>query len=288
MYEDQLVAIARNNYFIYGIGSSSIQYFYDAGNAGTSPLENQSPAIQQFGCPAPNTVVQTEKEVILVGQSGNGEFSVWSLDGFKEKDISLNVPTIRAALASEGTNIANASAYCIRVGGQKIYLLNLTSRTLAYSFDTELWSEWCSGSSGNFIGTWGDDGPNGTAWVQSATNGNIYSVSSNAYDDAGSAFTCSIVTPKVDFGTFNRKFCHRLSLIGDVPDPTGVDNTMYVSWTDNDYYTFTSPRALSWNNDFPSLAQLGSFRRRAFKITYNKAHPIRLEGVEFDINKGNQ
>jgi hypothetical protein len=77
-------------------------------------------------------------------------------------------------------------------------------------------------------------------------------------------------------------------MIGDVPDGSGSGNVMQVSWTDNDYQTWTTARDLSFDFDFPCIAQLGNFRRRAFKFEYSQPYLLRLEAFEVDINKGNQ
>jgi hypothetical protein len=283
MYPDTVVTLSKNNNYIYAIGRTSIEYFYDAANATGTPLARQTPAVQQFGTAAADSVVQTEEDVILVGDTGSGGKTVWTINGFKAKEVGNK--WIKGILTTEGANLANATAYNIRTSGQKYYVLQLTSRTLVYNFDTDLWSEWQTGSS-NFIGANGTDGPNGTPYLQDATNGNIYTMSENVFTDNGANIVCQIITDKEDFGTINRKFMFRFSLIGDVPDSTGVDNTFYISWTDDDYNTWATDRPLSFNNDFPCIAQLGSFRRRAFRIKYSLPHLVRLEGYEVDINKG--
>ncbi|MDE3022483.1 MAG: hypothetical protein KGI54_11560 [Pseudomonadota bacterium] len=288
MYPDKIVALSKNNNYIYAVGANSIEYLYDIATSIGSPLGRQASAVQQFGCAAPATVVQTEKEVILVGETGNGGHTVWTIDGFKENEIGI--PMVKSALLNEGSALANATAHCIRVSGQKLYCINLTSRTLVYSFDTKMWSEWSSGPTGGnaFIANQGHDGPNGKAFMLDKTNGKVYSISETYFTDAGTAFECQLVTSKMDFDIMNRKFMSRLSIVGDVPDSTGTDNSITVDWTDDDYNTWSAARTLSFNYDFPVLKQLGNFRRRAFRFKYALPHLLRLEGIEVDINKGSQ
>ncbi len=288
LYPENLTALSKGTNYIYGIGSGSIEYFYDAGTATGSPLARHDTASQQFGTVAPATVVSTDKELILVGETGNGGHTVWTLDGFKEKEIGT--PAIKSVLYTEGASLPSAKAHCIRVSGQKLYVLTLTSRTLIYSFDTQLWSEWSSGAAGTaaFIGSHATDGPNGNAMILDNSGGSIYTIGEAFFTDAGAAFLCQITTPKQDFGNFNRKFMSRLSLIGDVPDANDVDNNVTVQWSDDDYRTWSSARTLSFNNDFPTMTQLGAFRRRAFRFQYSSPHLLRLEAFEVDINKGQQ
>lgn len=283
MYPDKIVALSKNNNYMYAIGSNSVEYLYDAANATGSPLARHDSAVQQFGTVSASSVVQTEKEVVFIGETGNGGHTVWTIDGFKEKEIGI--PSVKQALFAEGSTLSTAPAFCIRVATQKLYVICLTARTLVYSFDTQMWSEWQTGSS-IFTGSKGTDGPNGSAYVLDKSNGNVYLMNETLFTDAGTAFTCSIISAKLDFDSMNRKFMNRFTLVGDVPDDTLVNSAVSVQWSDDDYKTFNTARTLTFNADLPAIFQLGSFRRRAFKISYSLPYLFRIEGVEVDINKG--
>jgi len=288
MYPDTIKALTKNNNYIYAIGSDSVEYFYDAAIATGSPLQKHDSAVQQFGTVAPYSVVQTEKEVIFIGATGNGGNTVWTIDGFKEKEIGI--PMVKNAFLIEGSALPNCTAYCIRISGQKFYFIRLTTRTLVYSFDTKLWHEWSSGATGTlpFVGEFAADGPGGTAFMLNKNGGSVYTISESNYTDAGTSFMCEVVTTKIDLDTINRKFASRLAIIGDIPDGGGTENTFYVSWSDDDYVTWSAERALNYLYDFPVIKQLGAFRRRAFRIRYSLPHLVRLEGIELDYNKGQQ
>lgn len=288
MYPDTIRALSKNNNYIYAIGRGSIEYLYDAAISTGSPLARENSAVQQFGTPAPRSVIQTEKEVILVGETGNGGHTVWAIDGFKEKEIST--PAIRDILREEGSNLFDSIGSCVRVSGQKLYILKLFTRTLVYSFDTQMWSEWRSGTNGsaNFYGNYLIDGPNGSAYVLLSSGINICTMNEDIYTDLGNPINCVITTPKYDYGTLNRKTMSRLMLIGETPLPESGSNLFTVQWTDDDYQTWSAGRSITFDYDFPVITQLGNFRRRAFRIIYDSAALIRLDGLEVDINKGNQ
>lgn len=283
MYPDKIVALSKNNNYIYAIGSSSTEYLYDVANATGSPLGRHDSAVQQFGTAARDSVVQTEVEVIMIGETNNGGHTVWTIDGFKATEIGI--PAVKSALLAEGSSLKDAQAFCIRVAGQKCYAICLTNRTMVYSFDTKMWHEWGTGS-GAFLCTHAADGPNGSAYVLDKSNGKIYTMDETIFTDAGTAINCVFTSAKLDFDTINRKFMYRLSIIGDVPDSTGTDIAVSVQWSDDDYKTWSSARTLYFNADLPKIDQLGQFRRRAFKLTYSLPHLLRLEGLEVDINKG--
>lgn len=286
MYPDKLVCLTKNNNYIYAIGTGSIEYFYDAGNAPPySPLSRNDSAVQQFGTSWPNTVVQTETQVILVADTGSGSPTVWTIDGFKSKDISI--PSVQDILMAESTNLRNATAFVARTMGQKFYVICLTTRTLVYSFTNDMWSEWASGSDNSlpFVGSYGVQ--NGTGVNLLYRDGSSLSyMDSNQFSDDGVSFMCEIVTAKQDFESIHRKTLSRLALLGDIPDSSGVNNTVLVSWSDDDYKTWIADRNLTFNYDFPIITQLGAFRRRAFRFRYSSAFVLRLEGFEVNINKG--
>jgi len=283
MYPDKIVALSKNNNYLYAVGSGSVEYFSDIANPTGTPLGRQASAVQQFGTAAIATVVQTERQVIFVGETNDGGHTVWMIDGFKETEIGI--PAVKSALLAEDGYVSTAKAFALRVSGQKLYVLCLTQRTFVYSFDTQMWSEWQSGST-IFTGSKGTDGPNGSAYVLDKSNGNVYLMNETLFTDAGTAFTCSIISAKLDFDSMNRKFMNRFTLVGDVPDDTLVNTAVSVQWSDDDYKTFNTARTLTFNADLPAIFQLGSFRRRAFKISYSLPYLFRIEGVEVDINKG--
>ena len=301
MYPDIIIGLVRNNNYINAIGTNSVEFLYDAANATGSPLGRHDGVVLQFGCAASGTIVGTEKEVIFVGATGNGGSTVWLIDGYKPTDIST--PMVKTTLRAEGTNLSNAVAHCVRVSGQKLYILCLTSRTLVYSFDTSLWHEWNSGVNGEtpFVGTHSSDGPSEQPYVLGKTNGIIYIMNERYGYDNGTAFQCKIVTDKLDFDSMDRKFASRLTIVGDIPiinqiifgpTITNVYSTMTIDWSDDDYNSWSTPRTLNLIPDLPSIFQLGSFRRRAFRFLWSSSNyaafnsPMRLEGFEIDINKG--
>ena len=282
MYPDTIQALTKNNNNVIAVGAQSMEYFYDAGIATGSPLQRQAPAVQQFGTSAPMTVVQTEKEVVLVGNTGNGGHTVWAVDGFKENEIGT--APIRMIINAEGTALANATAYCIRIAGQKLYYLNLTSRTLVYSFDTKVWHE----QSFSLVPKYATD--NKTAWplVLCPFGGGLSAIAQfndNIYQDFSANFDCTVTTIRLDFDSNDRKRCNRLSLIGDSPNPSATI-PIQMNWYDDDYSTLTSGMSVDMTGTRAIFHRLGMFRRRAFQFVFTQNYPLRLEGMELDLTMG--
>ena len=288
MYPDNIVCLAKNNNYVVAVGTGSMEYFYDIGNATGSPLQRNDSAVQQMGTTAPDTVVQTEKEIIMVGSTGNGGRTVWIVEGFKAEEMATEA--VRNSLNDLGTNISSINAYCVRVNGHKFYVLRLPTenQTWVFDFDTKLWSEWSTTNvtgtaQETFIAKFASDSQWGFPYCMSAS-GDIYLMSDTTYQDHGRAIRTQITTLKLDFDNMNRKDCYRVALFGDWP--LSGNSTVTLEWTDDDYRTWSNPRTIQLSTYLPVTRRLGKFRRRAFRITHTDNTPLRLEGMEMDINNG--
>jgi hypothetical protein len=113
------------------------------------------------------------------------------------------------------------------------------------------------------------------------TGDGLVTLSPNNYTDLGIPIQCMVVTTKIDFDTIKRKRLYRLSLVTDAPDD---DNNvpMIVTWSDDDYNTWSSPVTLNINASYPTITQLGLTRRRAFKFEFDQPFPLRMEAFEVD------
>jgi hypothetical protein len=283
MYPDSIVALAKQQNYLVAVGQQSIEWFYDNANATGSPLQRNAPAVSQFGCPAPFTVNQTEKELILVATTDAGGRTVWMIDGFQPTEVA-NEP-VREALDLEGGNIISASAFTIQCSGHKWYVLNLVgnNRTFVYDFEEQMWHEWStnSGTQSVFSYRFAADAGTGFPALMGYTGDGLVTLSPNNYTDLGIPIQCMVVTTKIDFDTIKRKRLYRLSLVTDAPDD---DNNvpMIVTWSDDDYNTWSSPVTLNINASYPTITQLGLTRRRAFKFEFDQPFPLRMEAFEVD------
>jgi hypothetical protein len=288
MYPDNIVGLAKHLNYIAAFGQNNIEMFYDNANATGSPFARNATAVQQVGCAAIGSIVESEKETVFIGDTSTGGKTVWFMEGFKLTDIGLEA--VEQSLAAEGSSISNAKAFIVRSMGHRFYVLNLTSRTWVYDFEEKLWHEW-QYNGGVFPFNYCADNPSSMPYLIEKTTGFVVTLDQGIYQDAYSGgvynMDCSVVTIKLDFDNFNRKFGHRFSLIGDVPNDT-QNSTFYISWSDDDYKTFSTERQLIVNGDTASISQLGAFRRRAFKVRYSSNDPVRLEGFELDVNLGQQ
>jgi hypothetical protein len=288
MYPETIVNLTKNQNYLYAVGTLAVEYFSDAGIANGSPLARNAAAVQQYGCPAPESVVQTDVEVVLIGEIATGGRTVYSIAGFKSTNIGI--PAVDQSLDALTTDINKVYGLVVRSMGHKWYVLNLPTRTWVYDFDSGMWHEWSYIADGTpFMSNYYADHPSGQTLLVHNTDGTSLGLSESVYTDYIAAGTtpivCTAVTRKFDADTHKRKTLNRFQLIGD--SPNGVTNTQYdISWSDDDYNTFSTPIPLQMNPYMAAISQLGTFRRRAFKISYSQPYPSRLEALELSLNVG--
>lgn len=283
MYPDNIVALSRQNNQVVAFGEGSTEFFYDAANPTGSPLARNDGAAQQVGCMARDSVVSFERTMFFLGQSGIGGHSAWSIDGFKPVKISLE--WVDRALDAEGSSITNVKGMLIRISGHQFYVLNLTSRTLVYDAEEKMWSEWSSNNSGShsvFKCSYSCDSP-GYGLMQHNTNGKIYQFNPTVYQDDGTNILVEAITSPIDFETINQKTINRLSL---VCDKTSASTLAYLSYSKDDYNTWSTARPVDLSLR-PFLTRFaGRFRRLDIKLTYADNYPFRVEDLEIDYNMG--
>lgn len=290
MYPDYILALTKNNNYVIAVGSGSCEYFYDVGGATGSPLQRNPSVVLQVGTPAPETVVQTEKEVFMVGGTGNGGWTVWKLEGFNGEEVATEA--VRNSLSILGPSILDCIAMCIRVDGHKFYVINLpaSNRTWVYDCDSKLWSEWSSqhpvnGTQKVFKGRYAADSYLGFPFIMSDdANGIVMIMNDTTYTDSGFPIKMQFTTLKLDFDNMKRKGCSRTAVFGDWPLDT--TSQLGVEWSDDDYRTWSTMRFLQLSSNTPWVRRCGRFIRRALRFTHTDPTPLRLEGAEMDIDQG--
>ncbi len=290
MFPDTITALCRQNNYVVALGQQTIEYFYDTGVFPGTPLARNASALHQIGTPAARTVSQAEEQIVFVGQTAAGGRTVWVMNGFTPTEISIE--PVKNSLDAEGTLISNATAFCVRSKGHRFYVLGLTNVTWVYDFEEQMWHQWAAADgSANFNCRFASDYTLGSPIMLDQVYGTVYLMSStSSRDDINNVLlnvTSTAISGKLDFGTMNRKFMYRFTLICDVPAASGAASYT-LSWSDDDYQTYSTARTVSIDDTMPTVTQLGAFRRRAFKLTYSQPYPMRLEGFEVDLNIGSQ
>lgn len=283
MRPDSGVAIANYYNYIVAFGTDSVEFFYDAANATASPLARVAEAIANIGCAGGDTVVQVNNTLVFVGRDRAGGKAVYTFDGLTPKKVS-NKPAERILNAE--VDMSDAYAFPARINGHLFYVLTLptTGKTLVYDTVDNAWHEWSSydGTTETYFTGVSHAEVAGLCYIQDEDNGKIYNMDCGTYQDDGNIIKVRGTTDLYDAGTSQNKFMGRLEVIGDIPTTPAP---LSISWSDDDYTTFTSTRDVDLS-DRPMLTRLGSFQRRAFRYEFDANAPMRLEGLEVELEQG--
>jgi hypothetical protein len=275
------------------LGDLTTEFLYDAANATGSPLSRLEGTVSLVGCPAPETGVQIDDDILFVAQSVQGGRFVARMKGFTPEPVSTK--TVDEALDNEQENISNAYAYPVRIMGHSFYVLTLpttSQKTWVYDLTEGLWSEWTydDGTETYFIG-YDSAIRNGDVVIQGRNNGLVYRLDPAVYQDYnGNDINVLFQTnpwdeseAEVRQGSAQNKFGSRLTFIGDKQASTA---NLSVSWSDDNYVTFNTARTMDVSKETPALTRLGVFRRRAFRGLYIANLQFRAEEFELNYRKG--
>ncbi len=293
MYADNLRGLMKQANYVVAFGDQSIEYFYDEGNATGSPFARNPSAFHKVGAGAAGSLAAHEETIYFVGNSTTGEFTVYKLDGFELSNIGTH-EIIRALAATNAGDLLEG--YVINIKGHSFYVLTiggvggLPTRCFMYDIRTNIWHEWQNAAGTDFF-PWYTfaSTPNGTVYCMHANNGDVGVLRDDIATDSTFTTTTTIkmtaVTPPMEFGTMSRKFGNRFTLLCDIPTTPG-NASITLEWSDDDYRSWSNARTVIINNVMNVLHQMGMFRRRAWRLTYNSPYPFRLEGAELLYNMG--
>lgn len=295
MYPDKLLAIARNGVYIVAFGQYSLQFYYDAANSTGTPLALQNTTSPQIGFLGGLATIGDT--LMFAGQLRGGPPSIYRMDGLKVVDVGNN--SVSREMATFSGGITKWFGHVLNYQGHKIYTCTVTLLsgapadpypfTYALDIDTGQWFQLTWQGSAVFdlytstTAKWRNGFTSILVFWTGGASVNLYSSNLNVYQDAGVNFDVQFTTKNYDFGTRRIKFGTRLLVNADQPPST---SNVLISWSDDDYQTFNSPRTVNLANSYTQLYSLGSFRRRAYKVTYTDNFPMRFVSLEKDYSIG--
>jgi len=282
MYPDKGVGLARYKDLIMGFGKESIEFFRDVGNATGSPLQKVTEATIRIGCINSNSIVSLEDTIAWVSSSDTGSVSIYIMEGYQPKRISTN--SIDLFLGERGNNVPYLTAG--KISGKTFLFCTIGVRTFVYCMEDQIWHEWSSQTIlWHQIAVSSSASSAIYAVSRASTSGKTYTISptSPVFQDDSVTYESYLQTAMIDFGTDLKKFVNKIHVIAT---PTTVSTSMSISWSDDDYITFSSSRTVDLVNNYKYINNISPFRRRAFKLYTNDAYPFRLEALEFELKQG--
>ena len=278
---DAPIALAKQLSYLVCVKEYYTQLFYDAGNATGSPLSAVPGAKINFGGRDGRTVVECGGDLIWVARTREGGVAVVLMSALKATPIS----TSREERLLQAADFSGAVyAWSAKVGGHRFYVVTVVNSnlTLVYDLTARLWYQW-EDPSGNYLPyAFATIGAGNGVTLQHATSGATLGMDIAAYQDAGAIFTADIYTPNYRGGTQRQKTLTRLDMQGD----RNGASTVRLYYSDDDYQTWTDAGTADLSTDEPFWADLGSFRRRAFRFSQSANAPMRVEAIEALVDVG--
>lgn len=284
MEPDYLQKITKINNYLLAFGTYSIEYFWDAGVESGSPMQRNDTPVKINGYLGGFT--KWGNTIFFIGNSSFSQPDVYRLDDFKIKGVGT--PVISKYLNTINDVKTTWFGNIVAWAGRTFYLMNVGSKTFLYDVDQDLWSRVKYQDEDGFYINYAINVNSPSSYFSyfsmEGSDEDIHVFDEDLYQDASTDFTATVITNPEDFETFNRKTMSRCTVIADQTDD---DAFLELSWTDDDFKTFSDPRLINLNQDLASTYQLGQFRRRAFKLEFTENAPLRLQELEVDINRGN-
>jgi hypothetical protein len=281
---DSGLGLLKHKNYIVGFGKESIEFFQNTDNLTGSPLIPVSQLTINIGAINQHSFKTLDDTIAWIGSSAQSRIGVYLLDGLNPKRVSS--PTIDGILSA----IPPETLYLntIVLAGKTFIVIVSTSdsRTFVYCLEDGYWHEWAGTTTlWTHMAGLGATTKNIYAVSRATTSGKVYVITPVrfVFQDDGVSYTVTAQTIPVDGGSQRRKFGSKLWVIGD---KYSTSNQLSISWSDDDYTTFSTVRTIELSSTDPYLSAIGSFRRRSFKITQTNSMPLRLETLEIPLKLG--
>ena len=281
---DQGVGLIRFRNYIVAFGKESAELFWNAGNPTGSPLTRIDNGFIRIGAISSRAMCTVENNIYWVSSSDGSSYAVYTMDGTLPRRISSpQIETYISILAPNGS----VDLTGVRLFGKTFIFVQVSGpATFVYVVEDDMWHEW-SGTTRLWYKFTGNTATSNLlhSISRDGISGKIYKMtpSNLLFTDDGTSYVMQLQTSKFDADNNYNKFGDRLELIGDKQVST---TNIVVDWTDDDYNTYADGITLDMSQDNPVIYSLGSFRRRAFRLTNESSTPVRIEALELDYRQG--
>jgi hypothetical protein len=288
-YPDAGVGAARWKDKILTFGTESVQFWYNAGLTPFPLSQVGGSSTLKLGAISSDAITAISDYVFWCGGTDKGGLTVYMWDGSLSR---ISSPEIDFQLVLSG--ITSISLTSLRVFGKSFILVNTNTTTFVYCIEDQRWHEWqpasyslwyrCSGlSSGSSIITY--------SISNTSTAGKVYTINQAlvSFQDDGNNWTSTIQTMNDDSGSSNSKFYSEFRLDADIES---AYSPVTVSYSDDDFQTFTSAGMIDLNNPQPIFRLGGSsksnWNRRAWRLTHNTDTAFRIRKATYKASVGRQ
>lgn len=272
--QDIGTGLAQIGKLIIGFGEKTFEVFHNIGNPTGSPLEALPDKFQRHGLAS--TIVTGQRHyTATVGNHlfwvGNSPRGLFAYNGETvEKVSTIGIDKI---LSEQQYYYVNTISF----GGQIAVAIGLslpadtTQRALLFFPEWKDWFEWNS-----TVFTPVTSPRLSTVFLGVDQNMHkLYAVSetSDNYQDAGTDYTMTLQFKLPSQGNQIK----RMSMCGIIGDTARSSSSLNVSWSNDDYQTFSTARAIDMTKSTKMLRTCGSFRERVMKLEHTGNMGCRLD-----------
>lgn len=271
----QGAAIHKHLQYVCAFYTQGLVLYYDANAApnGTGiALGQVSSAIWSTGSsPVIDSLQELSDTTYWVAQTIEFRRSVQTLQGLQL--VQISTPYIEKILNL--STLIGAFSVAISPVGHQFYVVCLPDLniSLAYDASSQQWAVWTStvASIQQYYAMRFAFNNGVQQLAQDITTGLPVVIDSNTFVDVTGNIQVTCVTPNHDWGTMNWKRFGYMNQFADT-----VNSTVSVSFSDNDYQTFSVPRTIDLSTVRKQLRNCGSSRRRAWMIQHTGNTPLKL------------
>jgi hypothetical protein len=272
---DNLQRIVNVNNDLWLIGKSTIEIWFDSGNA-TFPFERITGAIGYVGTNSPHSACVYNRTLFFIDSFGIAR----AARGLDPERISTRQIEYQWA---QYTTLADAIGYVIPFEGDEFLIFTFPTghATWCYNIKTGLWSKWESYDAidGRYRGTCYQFF-NNEHLVGDHSNGKLLKLSSGVYQDEGNAITRRITTRKVTGG--GARLVHH-SFEAEV-EPGHGELALALTWSDDGGTSWASGSTITLaNEDYDAIAprwrRLGRGKNRIYKLSSTSNAKTAIKGV---------
>lgn len=273
-------ALTKQLVYVVALKEWSSEVFYDQQNATDSPLGPVQGAKFSYGCAAADSVQRIDDTLFWVSTNRDASVQVVMVNNLKLEIVSSKA--IDRLL--EKADLSVVRSFTFKIGGHKFYILTVPSINLTLVYDSveKMWAQWTDAAGNYFPIVASTFSAADGHIVQHGTNGKLYKMSTQYFNDAGVVITTDIYTPNFDGGTTRGKMLSNMWAIGDQT----AGSVLKVRTNDEDYSptAWTGWREFDMSQRRPNIDDCGTFLRRAWNIRHDSNTHMRLEGVELQLD----
>jgi hypothetical protein len=285
------ISTIRHLNYVLAFYDKGLQVYWDANAAPNTQGIALLPALNasfRTGCFNARTIVELGDTCFFMSHGLQFGRQIQMLTGLGLQTIST--PFVEKVLnqITLQQNTSHIWAFGITTAGHQFYVLTIVplNVTLVYDAVMQTWETWSSVVSGVeqyftgrfYIESQGSFGIFGDL-LQDVATGQQMQMLPTLYSDATGPMNVTCITPPYDWNTSNYKRFNYVSQLSD-----SINTTINISYSDDDYQTFSSPRGIQLNGPRNQLRRCGESRRRIWKMFHQDNTPLRLYELRFDMD----